>query len=228
MTSKSKPKKQKGFSGLIRLAGRQKGKLILSGILAVIGQGFGIVPFFLIYKIIAEFGGKPFSEVEQRLIFMLIIAAIAAISLKHLCLGVSSALSHVSAYNILYDLRIEIADKLRTLSLGYFNKKNTGQIKKVMSEDVEQMEIFLAHNVPDFAAAFFCTVLTAIVLLVVDWRLALVTILVIPAGAVIQMMTMRGGQGIYNKMVSGGGKNECRHDRVYPGNACHQSLQPHG
>ena len=179
---------------MLRLAGRQKGKLVLSGILAVIGQGFGIVPFFVIYKIIAEVGSKPLSEIEQRFIYMLIIAGIGAIILKHVCMGVSTALSHVSAYNILYDLRVEIAKKLRTLSLGYFNKKNTGQIKKVMSEDVEQMEIFLAHNIPDFVAALFYTLLTAIVLFVVDWRLALATILVIPAGMAIQMITMRSGR----------------------------------
>lgn len=45
-----------------------------------------------------------------------------------------------------------------------------------MSEDVEQMEIFLAHNIPDFVAAFVYTLLAAVVLLVVDWRLALAAI----------------------------------------------------
>ena len=175
---------------MLRLAGRQKGKLVLSGILAVIGQGFGIVPFLVIYKIIAEVGSKPLSEIEQRFIYMLIIAGIAAIVLKHACLGLSTTLSHISAFNILYDLRIKIAGKLGTLPLGYFNKKNTGQIKKVMSEDVERMEIFLAHNIPDFVGAFVYTLLTATVLFVVDWRLALATIIVIPAGIVFQTLPM--------------------------------------
>jgi type IV secretory pathway TrbD component len=52
-----KPEKRTRLSGLILLAGPQKGKLILSGVLAVIGQGCGIVPFFVIYWIIAEIGG---------------------------------------------------------------------------------------------------------------------------------------------------------------------------
>ena len=190
----SEPKRRLRLSGLIGMAAPQKGKLILSGLLAIIGEGFGIVPFFVIYKIIAEVGGKPPGGVDQRFIYMLIIYAIVAIILKHTCLGISTSLSHISAFNILYDLRIAIAKKLRTLPLGYFNKKNTGQIKKVMSEDVEQMEIFLAHNIPDFVAAFVYTLLAAVVLLVVDWRLALATILVIPAGMLVQMMTMTGGR----------------------------------
>ena len=185
-----KPKKRIKLSGLIRLAGPQKGKLTLSGALAVIGQGCGIVPFFMIYYIVAEIAGKPLNEIEPGLIWTLVFAGIAAIILKHACLGLSTTLSHISAFNILYDLRIKIAGKLGTLPLGYFNKKNTGQIKKVMSEDVERMEIFLAHNIPDFVGAFVYTLLTATVLFVVDWRLALATIIVIPAGIVFQTLPM--------------------------------------
>ncbi len=186
-----KPKpKRRGLSGLIGLAAPQKGKLILSGLLAIIGQGCGIVPFFIIYKIIAEIGSKPRSEIEQRFIYILVFVTFLAIVLKHACLGLSTALSHISAYNILYDLRIKIAEKLRALPLGYFNKKHTGQIKKVMSEDVELMEIFLAHNIPDFVGALVYTLLTATVLFVVDWRLALATIIVIPAGIVFQTLPM--------------------------------------
>ena len=187
---KSKPEKWLRLGGLIRLAGPQKGKLIFSGLLAIIGQGCGIVPFFMIYYIVAEIGSKSLNQVEPRLIWVLVFAGIAAIILKHACLGLSTTLSHISAFNILYDLRIRIAEKLGTLPLGYFNKKNTGQIKKVMSEDVERMESFLAHNIPDFAGAFVYTFLTATVLFVVDWRLALATIVVIPAGIVFQTLTM--------------------------------------
>ena len=198
---KPKPKKQ-GLSGLIGLAAPQKGKLILSGLLAIIGQGCGIVPFFIIYKIVAEIGDKPRSEIEQRFIYILILVAFAAIVLKHVCLGLSTTLSHISAYNILYDLRIKIAEKLGTLPLGYFNKKNTGELKKVMGEDVEQMEIFLAHNIPEVAGALVSTLLTAVILFIVDWRLALATIIVIPAGFILQMMIMGRGKELTNKWLS--------------------------
>jgi hypothetical protein len=64
--------KKRRLSGLIGMAAPQKGKLIFSGLLAIIGEGFGVLPFFIIYKIIAEVGGKPLSEIEQRFIYMLI------------------------------------------------------------------------------------------------------------------------------------------------------------
>ena len=199
---KLKPEKRTRLSGLIRLASPQKGKLVFSGLLAIIGQGCGIVPFFVIYWIIAEIGSKPLNNIETMLIWTLVFAGVAAIILKHTCLGLSTTLSHISAFNILYDLRIRISEKLGTLPLGYFNKKNTGQIKKVMSEDVEQMEIFLAHNIPDFVGAFVFTFLTAAVLFVVDWRLALATIIVIPAGIVFQILPMGRDKEVVGKWFS--------------------------
>ena len=197
----TEPKRQ-GVGDLVNLAAPQKGRLILSGVFAVIGQGCGIVPYFIIYKIIAEIGSRPLGDVDERYIYSLVFAAGAAIVLKQGCLGISTALSHVAAYNILHDIRIKLAEKLKTLPLGYFNRKNTGQLKKVMSEDVEQMEIFLAHNIPDFIGAVVYMILTTLVLFVVDWRLALATVIVIPFGFVLQMMTMGQGREFLSKWVA--------------------------
>jgi len=78
-----KPEKQTRLSELIRLAGPQKGKLILSGALAVIGEGCGLIPFFVIYCIVAEVGSKSLNQIEPGLIRTLVFAGIAAIILKH-------------------------------------------------------------------------------------------------------------------------------------------------
>ena len=197
-----KTEKQRSPRGLLHMAARQKGKLCLSGISAVVGECFGMVPFLVIYKVITDVGGRPLGEIDQEYIYQLIGAAFVAVIMKHLCLGMSTMLSHVSAYNILYELRVEIARKLRTLSLGYFNEKNTGQIKKVMSEDVEQMEIFLAHNIPDFVAAFCYTLITSLVIFFVDWRLALATVVAIPMGMTMQAMTVKGGREYIDQWFS--------------------------
>jgi ATP-binding cassette subfamily B protein len=71
-----------------------------------------------------------------------------------------------------------------------------------MSEDVERMEIFLAHNIPDFVGAFVYTLLTATVLFVVEWRLALATIVVIPAGIIFQSLPMVRDREVISKWFS--------------------------
>jgi len=101
-------------------------------------------------------------------------------------MGLSGTLSHLAAYSILYDLRIKLGKKLGTLPLGYFNEKNTGNIKTAMNEHVENIELFIAHNLPDLTAAIVVPIFTAIFLFIVDWRMALATLAVIPVALIAQ------------------------------------------
>ena len=188
--------------GLLKTASRQKYKFIFSGILSISGQCAGLIPFFAIYMIITKVGMSDLDSVDHYLVYKFILCAVAGFCAKHLLMGGSTCVSHIAAYNILCDLRIEIAKKLKTLPMGFFNKKNTGEIKKIMSEDIEQMEIFLAHNIPDFAAAAGHTIVMGVVSFVVDWRMALATIIAVPMAAVIQLMTMRGGRDFVKKWFS--------------------------
>jgi ATP-binding cassette subfamily B protein len=165
------------------LAGQQWNKLIASCALSVIGTALGLVPFVLIYLVMLELF-KP--VVDQAYIWTLVFWSIIAILLRFTFMGLSGALSHIAAYSILYDLRIKLAQKLGTLPLGYFNKKNTGNIKTAMNEHVENIEISIAHHLPDLTAAIVVPIFTAILLFAIDWRMALATLAVIPVALIAQ------------------------------------------
>ena len=200
MSTESKSKG--GLAGLIKLTGPHKGKMIFSGLFSILAQGFGIVPFILIYFIVTEIAGKPPDEIDRQFIWHLVFAGIGAVVLKYVFVGLSLLLSHLSAYNILYDLRVMISKKLGTLPLGYFNERTTGQIKKVMLEDVEQMEIFIGHNMPDFIGAFVHIVVTTIVLFIFDWRLALATICMLPIGILAYAIAFRKNKDLRGKFYT--------------------------
>ena len=172
----------KMLSGLV---GRQRNKLVVSCVLSVIGTALGLVPFVLIYLVMLELF-KPPVDVDQAYIWKLVIWSIAAILLRFGFMGLSGGLSHIAAYSILYDLRIELAQKLGTLPLGYFNEKNTGNIKTAMNEHVENIELFIAHHLPDLTAAIVVPIFTAILLFAIDWRMALATLAVIPVALMAQ------------------------------------------
>jgi len=197
MNTKSKSKA--GLAGLIKLTGQHKKKMILSGLLSIFAQGFGIVPFILIYFIVTEIAGKPAGEIDRQFIWYLVFGGIGAVVLKYVFLGLAAVQAHVAAYDILYDLRVRISKKLATLPLGYFNESTTGQIKKVVLEDVEQMEIFIAHNLPECIGAFVYVVMATAVLFVFDWRLALATICVMPIGVLAQTVTVRKNKNFIEK-----------------------------
>ena len=77
-------------------------------------------------------------------------------------------------------MRLSLARKLATLPLGYFDRKTTGEIKKVLNEQVERLEEGIAHFLPDVVSSITVPVVTIIVLFVFDWRLTLAMLAILP------------------------------------------------
>ena len=172
-----------GLKRLLGLAGQQKGKLMSSCVFSVIGTAFGLIPFILVYFVMLELF-KP--VINQAYVWKLAVLIIVSVILRFAFMGLSGSLSHLAAYSILYDLRIKLGKKLGALSLGYFNQRNTGNINTAMNENVEQIELFIAHGLPDVTAAVVVPLFTAIYLFIIDWRMALATLAVVPVALLAQ------------------------------------------
>ncbi|MEM9903704.1 MAG: ABC transporter ATP-binding protein [Cyanobacteria bacterium P01_D01_bin.44] len=157
-----------------QLIRRRRFDLALSGLLAAVGAALGLVPYYLIYLVSLQLFGAV--AIEASSIGWLAGVAVVAVVGKGICMGLSTRLSHVAAYTILYDLRIELARQLGSLPLGYFTNRTTGEIKKIIHEDVEQLEQGLAHIIPDVVAGLTVTLLAGILLFLVDWRMTLATL----------------------------------------------------
>lgn len=187
MSNTAAPGKETG--GLFRMMAPHKGKMLLAISLSALGQFCGIIPFILIYFMVIQITDGTASAGAQN-IWPLVASGACAVVFKYVFSGAATFISHAVAYDVLYDLRINISKKLATLPLGYFSAASSGQIKKVMLEDVEQMEIFIGHNVPELVGGFIYLVLALLVLFIFDWRLALATICLLPLGIFAQMLTV--------------------------------------
>ncbi|MEM1280078.1 MAG: ABC transporter ATP-binding protein [Cyanobacteria bacterium P01_H01_bin.152] len=159
-----------------RVVLQQRLPLALSGLLAAIGAALGLVPYYLIYLVSLRVFGSSASTLDPQYIWQLAWWAVGAVVGKGLCMGLSTRLSHIAAYTILYDLRIELARKLGRLPLGYFTNRTTGEVKKIIHEDVEQLEQGLAHIIPDVVAGVTVPLVAGILLVLVDWRMTLATL----------------------------------------------------
>ena len=172
-------KKKSGFPRLLELAGEKKGKLILACMLSVLSSAAKIFPFFSVFWIITAI--LPFyndiGNADSSRIMTLTVATLVAALLYGLCAYGSSALAHTAAYDIIYELRIKLMEKLGRLPSGFFTGKTQGGIKKILSDDTEQVEIFVAHHLCDIAAAVATPLFTLVYLFIMDWRLALITLL---------------------------------------------------
>ena len=188
-----------GQAVVSRTIRRRRGQLVLSGLLSAVGNAAGLILYLVIYFIAVEVLGTPFDEVDAGWLWALGGIALGAVVLKAAATGMAIYISHVAAYTILYDLRITLAEHMGRLPLGYFTSRTTGQIKKVIHEDVEQLEEGLAHMIPDLVGGLTVTILTAAVLFVVDWRLALATIALLPlAVGMYGWVSARSGIAQYN------------------------------
>ena len=113
----------------------------------------------------------------------------------------SGSLSHRAAFNILFELRVQLMKKLARLSAGYFTGTTQGALKKVLQDDVEKIETFIAHNITDIVAAIALPVFTIGYLFIVDWRLALCTVFPLFVGIYILAKGMKNPQNLKTQRV---------------------------
>ncbi|MCR4599412.1 MAG: ABC transporter ATP-binding protein/permease, partial [Acetatifactor sp.] len=147
--------------------------------LSVLSSAAKLVPYFTIYGIIVTLLASyvNIGGMDQNRIKVFALLTLGAALVYGVCAYGSSALAHTAAYDVIYELRIQLMDKLGRLPSGYFTNKTQGGIKKILSDDTEQVEIFIAHHLCDIVAAVATPVFTMIYLFVMDWRLALITLL---------------------------------------------------
>lgn len=172
-------KETQGLGRLFELAGSKGKKLTLACCLSVLSSAARIVPFFTIYGVVRELLAHyaQAAEVDGGHIVRLAVITFGAALFYGVSAYFSSALSHTAAYDIIYDLRIKLMGKLSRIPSGYFTGTTQGAIKKIVSDDAEQLEAFIAHHICDIAAAVATPVFTLLYLFGMDWRLALVTLL---------------------------------------------------
>ncbi|MGL5514545.1 MAG: ABC transporter transmembrane domain-containing protein, partial [Sporomusa sp.] len=195
-------KSTSGIGYLLQLAGRNKFLMLLSAIFSVFSSLCSFVPFAMVYRILMFlFAGSADSQLAIRYA----LTAALAITGKFVFLIISGTLSHIGAFNTLYSVRAGISRHIANVNLGFFTNHTSGEIKKVIIEDVERMEKFLAHQIPDLTAAICTPIIVFIYLLTIHVPMALCILIPVVLGAVLQVaaMIITGKQmGIYHTLLA--------------------------
>lgn len=184
-------KQQSPLLRIWELGESQHGRLLKSIVLAVIGVLGGLVPFFAAAQvIIALIQGE-----TQRGIYLFWCAlALAGSLVKTFFYNVALAVSHKAAFSILKEIRQKILAKLPRMPLGTIVDTSGGRMKQIIVDQVDSMETTLAHLVPEMTSNLLVPVSIIIYLFVLDWRIALLSLVSIPVGMLFMMLVM-GGYG---------------------------------
>lgn len=191
--NKEKTAPKTGLRRLMQLAGDRKGQLALACVLSSLAAAARLVPFFTIYelmRLILQHYGNPTAIPSDAALWL--TGATAASAAAYAGFGFAAgALSHRAAYDVLYEIRMRLVEKLARLPSGYFANSTQGSLKKVVHDDVEKIEEFIAHGITDTVAAVVLPLLTLAFLLAMDWRLALCTVLPLAFGVAVLASGLR-------------------------------------
>jgi ATP-binding cassette subfamily B protein len=94
--------------------------------------------------------------------------------------ALSSYISHSTTADLLRDIRMEIIEKLNRISLGKAQEYDSGHYKKLLVDDVETLEKFMAHSIPEVTSSIGISIFTGVLLIIMDYRLAISVLIVIP------------------------------------------------
>ncbi|MDR1047550.1 MAG: ABC transporter ATP-binding protein/permease, partial [Treponema sp.] len=139
-----------------------------------------VVPFFLVYLIIRPLLMR---ETLASGTAMAMVAAIAVCGVLYALFYLKGLdLSHKSAFNTLKNLRITLQEKLENQPLGNIQDIGTGALKKTFIDDIENLELLLAHSLPEGFSNLAVPALVYIAMFFVDWKLALLSLGSLPVG----------------------------------------------
>ncbi|WP_305883909.1 ABC transporter ATP-binding protein [Crossiella sp. SN42] len=163
------------FRAAGRLLRPVRAHLLGCAALSALGEAAGLVP----YLAVAEIARSALTGAGGAVWWWAVAGALGAL-LRLVLLGLSSHLGHHADAHMLHHLRGRIVRHLGVLPLGWFRSAGSGQVKKAMTGDLEDMHNLFAHSLGELVGAATATVLGFGYLVLVDWRLALVT-LAVPA-----------------------------------------------
>lgn len=151
-----------------------KRKAALAGSIAtgVVATLMGLIPYWVIYRICQGLSDGSLLEDRTQLL-TLAGAALCAIAFKGLLTALSTNWTHRVAYDVVYEVRMALADKLARLPLGYFDRTDSGKLKHTLNEDVEQLEEGIAHLLPDLTTSTALPILSFAIMFAMDWRMGL-------------------------------------------------------
>ena len=191
-------KKRSDFSRLMGYAGGHRVFTYASLVLSAVSALMALIPFLYIWMILRDVLNAAPNYAQAVNIphygWMAVLFAVLA----YLIYIAALMCSHLSAFRVATNLRLEVSEHLATLPLGFTETFGSGKLRKIIHESTGAAETFLAHQLPDKYNAMATPIGLLVLLLVFDWRLGLLSLVPVALGFVI--MSAMTGRRMADKM----------------------------
>lgn len=179
------------FQKAFEYAGPHKREMYLATAVVLVSVLMGIVPFVLSYQLILPLVmGR---AIPVPYICLRIAGVLLCLVLQAVLYGMGLNMSHKAAYSILLRLRMALQQRFEKIPLGFIKDKGTGAIKKLFVDDVDSLEVLLAHSLPEGIANLMVPLAVYVVMFFVDWKLAFMSLASIPVSFGAMMIMYSAG-----------------------------------
>ena len=174
------------FKKVFEYAGPHKKDLYSATFIVLLSVLMGVLPFVLAYQVISPLVMG--ETVGTGYVSMRVIGVLVCLVLQAILYGRGLDVSHKAAYNTLLRLRTSLQKRFEVLPLGFIQDKGTGTIKKLFVDDVDSLEVLLAHSLPEGISNLMIPIAIYIAMFFIDWKLALLSLASIPISFAAMMI----------------------------------------
>lgn len=165
----------------------KKSIMLLSMLIALIGELIGLFPFYAISKIIV----KTYTGLlEKEYLISMIVLSLLAYIVRYILTWCSTMLSHKTAFGVLRKIRDAVVDKMMRVSMGEVLSRPIGEWKNILIDQVSALEDSIAHILPEITACLFAPLAAIVYLFCINWKMGLISLVTIPLGMLCYMGVM--------------------------------------
>ena len=178
-------RKEKGVLGrLFQHMGMFKITMVIAIILSAVSSVINLYAFVCVYNVAKEIVRSlgNIHSLDQTYMVDMGWRAVFLILTSFVLYGMALLFSHITAFNTVAKLRIQIVRHIGNLPLGYHTTNPSGKQRKIIEKNSDNLETLIAHQIPDFAGAVALPVAFLVFMFVYDWRLSLICLIPILVG----------------------------------------------
>ena len=174
------------FKKVFEYAGPHKKDLYIATFIVLLSVLMGVLPFVLAYQVISPLVMG--NAVDTKYVCIRVIGVLICLILQAILYGWGLDVSHKAAYSTLLRLRTSLQKRFEAVPLGFIQDKGTGTIKKLFVDDVDSLEVLLAHSLPEGIANLMIPIAIYVAMFFIDWKLALLSLASIPISFAAMMI----------------------------------------
>lgn len=166
----------------------EKVKIFIGVLLGIFSGVLSFTPYVILYQMILSLIGK---TLNIHTVLMWSLVMVISTILQNILISATMMCTHVAAYNIMHRLKMEALEYLSKVNLGFFNNKSTGELKAALFDDIEKLEVFIAHNLVEIIQAIVIPVIAIVLMFNINLWMTLVMIIPVIVGVFLPTFMMR-------------------------------------